>query len=68
MGGTEINLAMNYQNHRQNITGCHVVHPKIEQDEVINIYETDTMSLEIQTSIEHRFDLSAPITMTSLWD
>ncbi len=43
---------------------------KMEQGEVVNIYETDAMNLEIQTTTEQQFDLSmsAPITMTSLRD
>jgi hypothetical protein len=42
----------------------------MEQGEVINIYETDAMNLEIQTATEQQFNLSmsAPITMISLRD
>jgi hypothetical protein len=42
---------------------------RMEHGEVSNIYETKTMNLEIQVT-EQRCDLSmsAPITMTSLWD
>jgi hypothetical protein len=42
----------------------------MEQGEVVDIYETDAMNLEIQTMTEQQLDLSmsAPITMTSLQD
>ncbi len=42
----------------------------MEQGEVIDIYETDAMNLEIQTMTEQQFNLSmsTPITMTSLRD
>ena len=42
----------------------------MEQGEVVDIYETEAMNLEIQVTTEQRFDLSmsAPITMTSLRD
>jgi hypothetical protein len=43
---------------------------RTEQGEVVDIYKTKAMNLEIQITTEQRFDLSmsAPITMTSLWD
>jgi hypothetical protein len=43
---------------------------KIKQGEVVDIYKTDAMNLEIQTTMEQQFDLSmsTPITMTSLRD
>ena len=43
---------------------------RMEQGEVINIYKTKAMHLEIQVTTEQRFNLSmsAPITMTSLQD
>ncbi len=43
---------------------------RMEHGEVVNIYETEAMNLEIQVTTEQRFDLSmsALITMTSLWD
>jgi hypothetical protein len=39
---------------------------RMEQGEVVNIYKTKAMNLEIQVTIEQRFNLSmsAPITMT----
>ncbi len=42
----------------------------MEQGEVVDIYKTKAMNLEIQVTTEQRFNLSmsAPITMTSLWD
>jgi hypothetical protein len=43
---------------------------RMEQGEVVDIYETEAMNLEIQVTTERRFNLSmsAPITMTSLRD
>jgi hypothetical protein len=43
---------------------------RMENGEVVDIYETKAMNSEIQVTTEQRFDLSmsAPITMTSLWD
>ncbi len=43
---------------------------RMEQGEVINIYKTKAMHLEIQVTTEQRFNLSmsAPITMTTLRD
>jgi hypothetical protein len=43
---------------------------RMEQGEVVDIYETEAMNLEIQVATEQRFDLSMStlITMTSLWD
>jgi hypothetical protein len=43
---------------------------RMEQGEVVDIYETEAMNLKIQVTTEQRFDLSmsAPITMTSLRD
>jgi hypothetical protein len=43
---------------------------RMEQGEVVDIYETEAMNLEIQVMTEQRFDLSmsAPITMTLLCD
>ncbi len=43
---------------------------RMEQGEVADIYETKAMNLEIQVITEQRFvlSMSAPITMTSLWD
>jgi hypothetical protein len=42
----------------------------MEHGEVVDIYKTKAMNLQIQVTTEQRFDLSmsAPITMTSLWD
>jgi hypothetical protein len=41
---------------------------RMEHGEIVDIYETEAMNLEIQVTMEQRFDLSmsAPITMTSL--
>jgi hypothetical protein len=43
---------------------------RMEHGEVVDIYKTKAMNLDIQVTTEQRFDLfmSAPITMTSLWD
>jgi hypothetical protein len=43
---------------------------RMEQGEVVDIYKTEAMNLEIQVTTEQQFDLSmsAPITMTSLHD
>jgi hypothetical protein len=43
---------------------------RMEQGEVVDIYKTEAINLEIQVTTEQQFDLSmsAPITMTSLRD
>jgi hypothetical protein len=43
---------------------------QMEHREVVNIYKTEEMNTEIQVTTKKRFDLlmSAPITMTSLWE
>ncbi len=43
---------------------------RMEQEEVVDVYQTEAMNLEIQVTTEQRFNLSmsAPITMASLRD